>query len=76
VDRDTSALMRSAGRPNERYGAKNAMPISFALSLDFTEIDPVLRDPASGLNTNVISRSELRSELRSGAGKHTNHDLS
>ena len=58
VDRDSSALMRSAGRPND--GSKNAMPISFALSLDFTEIDPVLRDPASG-NTNIISRSEVRS---------------
>jgi hypothetical protein len=57
VDRDTSAIMRSPG-----VGAP--MPVTFALSLDFTEIDPILRDPAGKFGSQVISRSELRSGAR------------
>tara|TARA_R110000851_G_scaffold158986_2_gene302131 strand:- start:638 stop:1363 length:726 start_codon:yes stop_codon:yes gene_type:complete len=57
VDRDTSAIMRSPG-------AKAPMPVTFALSLDFTEIDPILRDPTGKFSSEVISRSELRSGAR------------
>lgn len=58
VDRDTSAIMRSPG------AAKAPMPVTFALSLNFTEIDPLLRDPAGSFGSQVISRSELRSGAR------------
>ena len=56
VDRDTSALMEAPG------GFK--LPTSFALTLSFTEIDPLLRDDVGG----TIGELKSRSELRAGQG--------
>ena len=59
VDRDTSALMRSSD-PDD---AAKLLPITFSLSINFTEIDPILRDSVGNV-TDLISRSELRSGSR------------
>ena len=61
VDRDSSSLMsdKVIVDPRTREQADTFMPVSFALSLSFTEIDPLLRDDVNG---GLISRSELRAE--------------
>ena len=56
VDRDTSSLFaidKSQGSGKGEF----KFPVSFALSLSFTEIDPLLRDDANG---ELKSRSEIR----------------
>jgi len=59
VDRDTSSLM--PGGINLRTRNSTGLnPTSFALSLSFTEIDPLLRDDAAG---ELKSRSELRAGI-------------
>ncbi len=60
VDRDTSSLM--PGGINLSTGNSTGLnPTSFALTLSFTEIDPLLRDDANG-------ELKSRSELRAGQG--------
>jgi len=59
VDRDTSALMSDKVMvdPRTRELADTFNPTSFALSLSFMEIDPLLRDDVKG---ELKSRSEIR----------------